>query len=132
MIYMYNKLMGGVDLADNSIACYRINIKGKKWYWPLFTNMISLAVVNDTKIDLLEHTRNIVSKLITPTNQIKFGRKSMLNTIHYKNMCQNPLIISHPEKRRRRCAVCKSTTVYICKGCLKHLHIHCSAQFHNI
>lgn len=40
LIHQYNKHMGGVDLHDNGIANYRIAIKGKKWWWPLFTNMI--------------------------------------------------------------------------------------------
>ena len=47
---LYNKFMGGVDLADNVIANYRIHIKGKKWYWPLFINIISMCVVNSWKI----------------------------------------------------------------------------------
>lgn len=141
IIYKYNKFMGGVDLADNLISCYRINIKGKKWYWPLFTNMISLAVINslkiyniinNTKIDLLEHTRNIVTGLITANNQTKFVRKSILGRIQDSNMCNQPIIVSDPEKRRRRCVECKSTTIYICKGCLNHLHIKCSSKYHKI
>ena len=32
--------MGGVDLLDNAVATYRINIKGKKWWWPHFTNCL--------------------------------------------------------------------------------------------
>jgi len=27
----YNQHMGGVDLHDNGICNYRINVKGKKW-----------------------------------------------------------------------------------------------------
>jgi len=36
VIQDYNKNMGGVDLHDNGIANYRIRVKGKKWWWPLF------------------------------------------------------------------------------------------------
>lgn len=28
----YNQHMGGVDLHDNGICNYRINVKGKKWW----------------------------------------------------------------------------------------------------
>ena len=30
--------MGGVDLLDNAVATFQINIKGKKWWWPHFTD----------------------------------------------------------------------------------------------
>lgn len=32
----YNKNMGGVDLFDQMVACYRIRIRSKKWWWPFF------------------------------------------------------------------------------------------------
>jgi len=41
--------MGGIDLHDNGIANYRIRVKGKKWWWPLFTNAVDSAVVNSWK-----------------------------------------------------------------------------------
>lgn len=35
LISQYNKYRGGVDLLDNNISNYRINIRGKKWYFPI-------------------------------------------------------------------------------------------------
>jgi Transposase IS4 len=32
LIAKYNKYMGGTDQMDRNIACYRIGIRGKKWY----------------------------------------------------------------------------------------------------
>ena len=29
----YNKHMGGVDSLDAMVGVYRINVRGKKWYW---------------------------------------------------------------------------------------------------
>lgn len=46
----YNQHMGGVDLHDNGISNYRINVKGKKWWWPLFVNLIDSVIVNSWKI----------------------------------------------------------------------------------
>lgn len=46
----YNQHMGGVDLHDNGICNYRINVKGKKWWWPLFVNLIDSVTVNSWKI----------------------------------------------------------------------------------
>ncbi|XP_065320355.1 piggyBac transposable element-derived protein 3-like [Gordionus sp. m RMFG-2023] len=50
MVTAYNKHMGGVDLCDNLISTYRIKIRGKKWWWPIFTNFIDVALVNSWKI----------------------------------------------------------------------------------
>lgn len=33
----YNKYIGGTDQMIQNIACYRIGIRGNKWYWPLIT-----------------------------------------------------------------------------------------------
>ena len=35
-ISVYNKTMGGVDRMDQNIGAYMINIRSKKWWWPLF------------------------------------------------------------------------------------------------
>ena len=49
-IFDYNKHIGGVDLHDYGIANYRISVTGKKWWWPLFTNLIDSVIVNAWKI----------------------------------------------------------------------------------
>lgn len=66
-IATYNKWMGGVDRMDWSINKNRIRIRGKKWYFPLFTNLIDTTLVNahvlyilaNEKIPLLDFRRNI-------------------------------------------------------------------------
>ena len=64
----YNKGMAGVDLMERLLASYRPTIRGKKWYWPLFTNMLNIAVVpawrshcatNNTKLSHQEFLRHI-------------------------------------------------------------------------
>ncbi|KAK9700904.1 Transposase IS4 [Popillia japonica] len=46
----YNRYMGGVDLHDNGVANYRIGIRGKKWWWPLWVQCLDSAVVNAWKL----------------------------------------------------------------------------------
>lgn len=46
VVSSYNKNMGGVDRADQNISCYRISIRGKKWYFPLITWMIDASLCN--------------------------------------------------------------------------------------
>ena len=36
LIKLYNKKMGGVDLFDKMRGLYRIRIRSRKWYWPIF------------------------------------------------------------------------------------------------
>jgi len=38
--------MGGTDRMDENIAMYRIGIRGKKWWWPLFTWLLDAAIHN--------------------------------------------------------------------------------------
>ena len=45
LVAQYNKGMGGVILMDCLMVSYRPSIRGKKWYWPLFTNMLNITVV---------------------------------------------------------------------------------------
>ena len=45
-ISVYNKTMGGVDRMDQNIGAYIINIRSKKWWWPLFRFCVDLAVNN--------------------------------------------------------------------------------------
>ena len=49
-IKIYNDAMGGVDLLDNAVATYRINIKRKKWWWPHFTNCLGVLMTGAWKV----------------------------------------------------------------------------------
>ena len=60
--------MGGVDLLDEATNKYRITIRGKKWWWVLFTHMLNVTMVNAWNIHrtaiaelmgLLSFVRNI-------------------------------------------------------------------------
>lgn len=50
VLYNYNQGMGGVDLHDNGVQNYRIHIRSKKWYWPLFISGVDSAIVNAWKL----------------------------------------------------------------------------------
>ena len=50
---LYNSGMGAVDIQDQFTINYRIAIKGKKWWWVLFTQMISITFVNAWKLHKL-------------------------------------------------------------------------------
>ncbi|KAK9747476.1 Transposase IS4 [Popillia japonica] len=60
--HTYNNRMGEVDLSDQSVNTYRIGIRGKKWWWVLFTYMLDLAMTNAWKVYLLV-SNNKISQL---------------------------------------------------------------------
>ena len=55
MIAAYNRYMGGVDLLDSFVAQYRIAVKGKKWWWPIFVNYVDVALCNAWRMHRLVH-----------------------------------------------------------------------------
>ncbi|XP_067646949.1 piggyBac transposable element-derived protein 3-like [Eurosta solidaginis] len=59
----YNKHMGGVDNIDQNVSAYRIAIRGKKWWWVIFTYLIDMAMTNGSFIcqsiaNAINSTRN--------------------------------------------------------------------------
>lgn len=46
LIGYYNRNMGGTDLMDGHINKYRIGIRGKKWWWAIFTWLIDVSINN--------------------------------------------------------------------------------------
>ena len=66
----YNAHMGGVDYLDRGVAEYRIRMKSKKWWYPHFTNTLSVLLFSswklfkignpDTPLDFLRYLREVV------------------------------------------------------------------------
>ena len=42
---LYNKGMGWVDLLDMPLVSYRPKLRSRKWWWPLFSNALNIALV---------------------------------------------------------------------------------------
>jgi len=59
VVAAYNANMGGVDLLDSFVAKYRIAVKGKKWWWPLFTNYVDVALCNAWRLHRLVHGNEV-------------------------------------------------------------------------
>ena len=55
LIAEYNGNMGSVDKMDWNVQKYRIRVRGKKWYFPLVTNAVDVALVNAHAIYYLAH-----------------------------------------------------------------------------
>lgn len=143
-IHKYNCFMGGVDLHDNAVANYRINIRGKKWWWPLFINLIDGAVVNAWKLHRLiydekprsqidfrsELARCLLQKNKSGKSLYYRGRASKIPLSEVRLDNVGHLIEKNHENWRRRCKVCKSQTVFMCTKCRVPLHSGCFASYH--
>ncbi|KAB0805367.1 hypothetical protein PPYR_02337, partial [Photinus pyralis] len=46
VIGKYNSAMEGTDLMDENISRYRIGLRGKKWWWCLFTWLVDATIQN--------------------------------------------------------------------------------------
>lgn len=143
LISNYNKYMGGVDTLDWNVQKYRIKIRGKKWYFPLFTNAIDVAIYNayviycfcnenmpflDFKRIIAKHYLNLDS-LSNPKNM---GRPS--NTIR-RSITANKTGPGHiiertDDGKQRRCAVCKKNARKQCRRCNVGIHVHCFEKYH--
>ena len=72
VLNVYNKYMGGVDRIDQNISCYMVNLRSKKWWWPLFQFCIDVTDntfqlyqlskfdVGESRMDALKFRRTIV------------------------------------------------------------------------
>lgn len=127
-----------------NINADRIAIRGKKWWWPLFTWMLDVSVQNawllarqrDPKLKQKSFRRDLAMSYLllennTPkgpgrTPKVKPGADSMRydGYTHYVQKTKN--------NKQRRCAgdKCKSTVRTECQKCDKGLCIDCFASYH--
>ena len=135
LIYQYNKFMGGVDLMDNHVANYRISMRGKKWYIPIFLWMMDSHVqcLGTIKGDRLEAGPTSVQALLVkysteptrPGAQKRGGaRKVPIPARKGEGHLVTSLLL------RQRCLLCKSKTVKKCVKC-GPLPDKCFLDFHS-
>lgn len=148
----YNESMGGTDRMDQNVANYRISMRGKKWYWPIFTWLIDVSVQNAWQLrrssgnmqPQLDFRRELVMIYITRygerskgpgrpiTSKRSISDSRVSDDIRYDGM--DHLIASIPDKKRRRCAGegCSSVGRTLCKKCNVGLCVDCFSIFHSI
>jgi len=144
----YNKYMGGVDRLDQNIATYRISVRTKKWWWSIFSFLLSATVNNAwllyretdsysvDKLDLLEFMRRIVNAYLQmhgnrSSSKLKEVRcipqsKRVLAEVRFDH--QDHIIESIP--KQRRCGHCGNKVSRQCAKCTVPLHVDCFAAFH--
>ena len=149
-IAAYNRYMGGVDRLDQNVSTYRLSIRIKKWWWPLFSFLISVSVNNAwqlyrmcgtydlEKLDLLNFTRHIVITylqrystgngigLAIDTTDMDVDRR-VLPEVRFDNVGH----IIESIAKQRRCGECGKKVKRQCRKCLIPLHVDCFAKYHS-
>ena len=122
--------MGGVDLLDKQVTLYRTRIRGKKWWFPIFTQMLDAVVINcwrihnivnkDENLTLLEARRRLTLTLLSKTSSsnrhclgpqrsiLRRGRVSEEGRYDSGSHCVAVI------QTQRRCALCGNKIKRIC------------------
>lgn len=155
LINAYNSGMGGTDRMDQNISKYRISIRSKKWWWPLFAYMPDVAVQNawllyrmcpayaDRPLSLLDFRREIAQVYMSRHtahhnaealchslkhnvgHRIRLDRRVSAD-VRYDGLEHYPA----SNETQLRCASCKGKAKYKCIKCDVGLHIDCFAVYH--
>ena len=113
--------MGGVDRSDQNIAQYRVKIRNKKWYWPLFAWTLDMVVQNawilhrliadpeGKKMSLLDFRREIAASLLLAEPHENQKRRASFYSpkVPGQIRCDGINHIDGTSERQLRCAVCK-------------------------
>ena len=142
-VAVYNRTMGGVDLHDQFVASYRIRIRSKKWWWPLFNWTINSAVVNawlmyrmlGHDMPLLQFIRECVLETITVhgTAPAQPGGRplpvlgSAGDNIRWDGRDHWP---GKGTSKFGRCRHCSRRSAYVCMKCAVPVHPECMRGYH--
>lgn len=147
VVSKYNQHMGGVDHHDWLLEKHKIEIRGKKWYWPIFVRVLEMAIVNsfiiynkvnEEKLPIKEIRRSIaLTYLKLGINQRKsVGRPLAVQTSRKKipdsiRLDGKGHIIEKREKQRRcQYQNCTGKPLTFCNKCDVTLCTPCFPKFH--
>ena len=82
VVHKYNTSMGGTDRQDQNVNKYRILIRTKKWWWPLFSRGIDVTIQNawlmfrasHLRWSLLEFRRYVVRCLLEINGTARYNQ----------------------------------------------------------
>ncbi|XP_036928329.1 piggyBac transposable element-derived protein 3-like [Acanthopagrus latus] len=137
----YSTQRGGVDLHDQCVSRYRVNIRSKKWWWPCFSWALSSAIGKQLVLlqsfrswksgekDLLSFQRLLAQTLLLHygTKPSRQGRRSLMavaitDATRFNNLNHWPC---NTGSRYKRCKKCDRRTSFACEKCDVPLHVEC-------
>lgn len=139
LVRMYNQNMGGVDRSDQNISLYRTGIRGKKWYFCLFTHCVDMAIQNAWQLhrrnkgtlDQLAFRRRIATSILNANTKNKtyaVGRPSNRENTdsRFDGICHYVI----PQDRQTKCRHCHMKTTTKCQKCDVGIHVRCFVDYH--
>ena len=86
VVHKYNTSMGGTDRQDQNVNKYRISIRTKKWWWPLFSWGIDVTIQNawllfrasHPRWSLLEFRRYVVKCLLEINGRARYNQDAAI------------------------------------------------------
>jgi len=152
MVTEYNTHMGGVDLLDNMVACYRSGIRIKKWWFPFYTWSLSVSAVNAWRLrrkvtgkmdSFLDFLRELVVIMLETHGKPALAtgpKRPSLSGARFDRL-DHLIVGTEIDKKgkpsRRNCKQChlegkkEMKTVYKCEKCDAPLHTHCFKKYHS-
>jgi len=152
-VRQYNSFMGGVDQLDNSVACYRIPYRMKKWWFALYAWTINASVVNAWRLrmkftgrkePLLDFLRELVVEMLQTHGKPPLIRRGSLGPAgDQRTDGLNHWIVATDttedgKKRRLNCRQCSkegkkdNKTLMKCEKCNVGLHHLCFKEKHSL
>lgn len=144
----YSEFVGGTNQMDSNINVYRIGIRGKKWWWPIFTWLIDSCIQNswilykkynpdETQLNFrrqiaqvyLKKFQNLPKSAGRPSTYSQDSR--VAPDIRYDHI--DHIIEYVANNKRRRCAGNHTPSSVVrtqCRKCNVGLCINCFSNYH--
>jgi len=124
--------MGGTDRMDQNVGSYRITIRSKKWWWPLFIHMVDVSVQNafylykrssaycHLRLDLLGFKREIVR-----VYSQRYAQRTNVGVLVDRAQRSGGWRVSAEVRldrldhlpKQKQCDVCKKKANFVCQKC---------------
>ena len=144
VVCQHNKNMGGNDRKDQNVNAYRVSIRGKKWWWCLFTWLLDVSIKNawilfqakGEALPQIDFRRAIVHSYLNsfgnPPKRVERRFVALPSTIELRYDGLNHFMEPSLEKKRRRCAyeLCTSIGQTQCSKFKVSLCVKCCVEYH--
>ena len=135
----YNKHMGYVDVRDQQCSTYRLRIRQRKWWWPIFSHLLVCTVNNacalmKNSVPTMNNYKFIEFLVLFycksyGTPSLSAGRPPSTKITDIARFDGKNHWIVHIEKTRR-CKLCQSNAMFRCDKCDVGFNLKCFKTYH--
>lgn len=134
----YNTYMGFVDLMDQEVSTYRVRMRQRKWWWPIFSYMLSVTVNNAYQLMKIKGTNMSLYDFIE-TLAIYYCKSYGKRSIQGRKVTSKLTDIARYDgkdhwivqcEQAKVCRHCKGRASFKCRKCDVGLHPKCFEGYH--